>query len=82
MREMLTGQQELVEKLAHLERKYDDQFKIVFDAMRALMEPPKKPRKKIGFEAKEPKAKYEKRRKRRTGEKENRRESNGSRSVF
>ena len=81
MREMLTEQRELAEKLADLEKKYDDQFKIVFDAIRALMGPPEKQRKKIGFEAKEPKAKYEKRRKRRTGEKENTRESNGSRSV-
>lgn len=81
MREILTEQRELAEKLADLEKKYDDQFKVVFDAIRALMEPPEKPRKKIGFEAKEPKAKYEKRRKRRTGEKENRRKIDGSWSV-
>jgi hypothetical protein len=32
---------------------------VVFDAIRALMEEPEKPRrKKIGFEVKEPKAKY------------------------
>jgi len=41
-----------------LERKYDKQFKIVFDAIRALMSPPEIPRKKIGFEVKEPIARY------------------------
>jgi len=43
-----------VEKLAHkvdeLEQKYDKQFKIVFDAVRRLMNPPSEPpRKRIGF---------------------------------
>jgi hypothetical protein len=39
--------------------KHDEQFKIVFDAIRALMEEPEKPRrKKIGFEVKEPRTKY------------------------
>ena len=32
-----------------LERKYDSQFRVVFDAIRALMEPPKTPRRRIGF---------------------------------
>ena len=48
---------ELERKLIALEQKYDKQFKVVFDAIRALMSPPEKPRKKIGFEVKEPKAK-------------------------
>ena len=41
-----------------LEKKYDEQFKIVFDAIRALMTPPEKPRKKIGFEVKEGRTAY------------------------
>ncbi|RZB29894.1 MAG: hypothetical protein SRB1_02174 [Desulfobacteraceae bacterium Eth-SRB1] len=41
-----------------LEQKYDEQFKVVFDAIRALMTPPAKPRKKIGFVVKEKRATY------------------------
>jgi hypothetical protein len=61
LRQMLASNAELASKLDALEKKYDAQFKIVFDAIRQLMEPPEKPRKKIGFEVKEPEAKYEKR---------------------
>jgi hypothetical protein len=32
-----------------MEGKYDRQFKVVFDALRALMEPPAKPRRRIGY---------------------------------
>jgi hypothetical protein len=50
LRSMLASHEELRRKLARLEQKYDAQFKIVFDAIRELMEPPE-PRKKgrIGF---------------------------------
>ena len=34
-----------------MERKYDYQFKIVFDAIKQLLEPPVKPKEKIGFKA-------------------------------
>jgi len=34
-------------------KKYDQQFRIVFDAIRELVTPPAKPRRKIGFERKE-----------------------------
>ena len=54
---------DLERKLAALEKKYDKQFKVVFDAIRALMREEEKPKKKIGFQIKEPKAKYGKRRK-------------------
>ena len=59
---MLASDKDLERKLAALEQKYDEQFKVVFDAIRALMEPPEKKQKRIGFELKEPKAKYGKRR--------------------
>jgi hypothetical protein len=36
-------------QLAALERKYDTQFKVVFDAIRELMMPPEKPKRQIGF---------------------------------
>ena len=47
LRRMLSVHKDLERKLASLEQKYDKQFKVVFDAIRALMAPPEKPRKKI-----------------------------------
>jgi hypothetical protein len=35
--------------LDEMEGKVDRQFKVVFDAIRALMEPPKIPRRRIGY---------------------------------
>jgi hypothetical protein len=61
LREMLASNVKLARKLKQMEKKYDKQFKIVFDAIRALMAPPEKPRKKIGFEVKEGRAGYGKR---------------------
>ena len=58
LRQMLSAHKDLERKLIALEKKYDEQFKVVFDAIRALMAPPEKPRKIIGFEVKEPKARY------------------------
>lgn len=49
LRRMLASNRELARKLDDLEKKYDTQFKVVFDAIRQLMEPPKKQRKRIGF---------------------------------
>jgi len=50
LRQMLSANADLARKLAALERTYDAQFKVVFDAIRELMTPPE-PRKKrpIGF---------------------------------
>jgi hypothetical protein len=50
LRAMLAGHADLARKLAALERKYDAQFKVVFDAIRELMAPPGKPRRPIGFD--------------------------------
>ncbi len=52
-REMLASNVELARKLKQMEKKYDEQFKIVFEAIRQLMAPPAKSRKKIGFVVKE-----------------------------
>ena len=50
LRELLAGHQDLARKLAELEKKYDAQFKVVFDAIRNLMKPPVPTiRKQIGF---------------------------------
>ena len=49
LRRMLASNAELSRKLDALERKYDSQFKVVFDAIRQLMTPESKPRSPIGF---------------------------------
>ncbi len=49
LREMLSEHRELARKLDKMEKRYDAQFKAVFDAIRELMIPPDKPKKKIGF---------------------------------
>jgi len=50
LRSLLASNAELAAKLARLESKYDAQFKVVFDAIRELMTPPSRPRRRIGFE--------------------------------
>lgn len=52
LRRMLASNAELARKLEELEKKYDAQFKVVFDAIRQLMTPPEPKRKQIGFHAK------------------------------
>jgi hypothetical protein len=49
MRRLLVSHEELARKVDALERKHDAQFKVVFDAIRGLMEPPQIPRRRIGF---------------------------------
>ncbi len=49
LRRMLASNQELARKLESLERKYDAQFKVVFDAIRELMVPAEPKRRPIGF---------------------------------
>ena len=51
LREMIASNKELAKRLDELEKKYDSQFKVVFDAIRELMTPlPPQPR-RIGFRA-------------------------------
>lgn len=49
MRNLLASNKELARKITNLEKKYDDQFRIVFDAIKQLMIPPEKKSRKIGF---------------------------------
>jgi hypothetical protein len=49
LRELLIANKELAEKLDSLEKKYDKNFAVVFDAIRRLMDPPVGRRKKIGY---------------------------------
>ncbi len=58
LRQMLASHVDLARKLETLERKYDAQFKVVFDAIRQLMIPPESKKRKIGFLVKERAAKY------------------------
>jgi hypothetical protein len=50
LRRMLAADKDLARRLDDLEKKYDSQFKVVFDAIRQLMIPPVKSRRKIGFD--------------------------------
>jgi len=50
LRRILATHADLARKLAALEKRYDAQFKAVFDAIRELMAPPEPPKKRrIGF---------------------------------
>jgi hypothetical protein len=49
IRQMLQTNTDLARKLVALEKKYDAQFKVVFDAIRKLMAPQMKPKRPIGF---------------------------------
>ena len=52
LRQMLASHADLARKLDALERKYDRQFKVVFEAIRQLMTPPQTKRREIGFHVK------------------------------
>jgi hypothetical protein len=50
LREILATHKDLARKLDEMEKKYDHQFKAVFDAIRDLMSPAfSSPRRRIGF---------------------------------
>lgn len=50
LRQLLATHKDLAERLAAMEKKYDQRFKVVFDILRQLMEPPPEPPKPpIGF---------------------------------
>ncbi|HEY5768781.1 MAG TPA: ORF6N domain-containing protein [Terrimicrobium sp.] len=49
LRELLLTNADLARKLDAIEKKYDAQFRVVFDAIRQLMAPPDPPRDRIGF---------------------------------
>ena len=49
LREILSTHKDLARKLAELEKTYDAQFRVVFEAIRQLMLPPPEPEKKRHF---------------------------------
>lgn len=67
LREILATHKDLARKLEEMEKKYDQQFKIVFEAIRQLITAPgsvqEKPKRQIGFKVEEPKVLYAPRKK-------------------
>jgi hypothetical protein len=61
LRQILASNKELAKRLDEFEKRYDAQFKLVFDAIRQLMAPPEPepPKKRIGFLVEEPHVTYE-----------------------
>ncbi len=60
LRQMLSTHKDLKKKIEAMEKKYDENFKIVFEAIKQLLETESKPRKKIGFTFKEKQKAYAK----------------------
>ncbi len=58
LRQIMSNHKHLARKLEALEKKYDAQFRVVFDAIRELMTPPEPKKGKIGFLVKERAARY------------------------
>jgi hypothetical protein len=59
LKEMLASHKDLRDKIEAMEQKYDHQFKVVFDAIKRLIDPPQKPKPPIGFQPKtERKSRY------------------------
>lgn len=52
LRELIASHKDLARKLVELEKTYDARFRVVFDAIRQLMEPPIASRRRIGFDLK------------------------------
>ncbi|MFZ5994291.1 MAG: ORF6N domain-containing protein [Thermodesulfobacteriota bacterium] len=49
LRQMISSHKDLLRKVEAIEKKYDEQFQVVFEAIKQLMTPPEKPKRKIGF---------------------------------
>jgi len=58
LRQMLSTNAELKQKVEAMEKKYDQQFQVVFEAIKQLIDEESKPKKKIGFTVKEKQKKY------------------------
>jgi len=49
LQRLIKSHSELAKKISEMEKKYDGQFRVVFEAIRQLMAPPDPPRRQIGF---------------------------------
>ncbi len=58
LRQLLVTHADLASKLEELEKKYDAQFRVVFEAIRQLMSSPAEVRKQIGYQVRERRAAY------------------------
>ena len=58
LKEMIATHKDLQKKIEDMEKKYDHQFKVVFDAIKQLLAKPEPKKKKIGFVVRERSAKY------------------------
>jgi len=61
LRQMAVAHKDLLHKIEEMERRYDRQFRVVFEAIKKLMEPSEKTPKKIGFQLRGKRAFYGKR---------------------
>ncbi len=59
LRSLMASHKDLAQKLEEMEKKYDYQFKVVFDAIKSLIAGPARKTKRIGFTAKEKPMIYE-----------------------
>ena len=78
LRKISSSHKQLAQKLREIESRledHDESIDAIFEAIQQLMRPPEKPRKRIGFEVKEGRAKYGKR----TGKKQPEGMNNGIR---
>ena len=48
-RQLIDSNKDLAKKIADLEAKYDEQFQVVFEAIKQLMQDDKKQKNRIGF---------------------------------
>ncbi len=58
LRKMLLTHEDLKRKIESMEKKYDEQFQIVFEAIKQLLSEEDKPKKKIGYTVKEKQKAY------------------------
>ena len=49
LRELISSNDQLMRKIEEIEKKYDKQFQVIFEALKQLMTPPEKPIGRIGF---------------------------------
>ncbi len=62
LRRLAADHADLARRLGEMEKRYDAQFKVVFDAIRGLMAPREKARRSIGFRVEEARPRYRVRR--------------------
>ena len=61
LRQMLSTHEDLKRKIESMEKKYNQQFQVVFEAIKQLLSEEDKPKKKIGYTVKEKQKKFGKR---------------------